>query len=65
LTLRELVWMAQGKRAAIVMTATLGMTDASQDEVQNYIETGSLSPTQAGVLPYSPAVMAALAGVDP
>lgn len=57
--------MAQGKRAAIVMTATLGMTDATQDEVSNYIETGSLSPTRAAVLPYSPAVMAALAGVEP
>ena len=60
--MRELVWAAQGRRSLVVVAAQLPWMETTRDQLEHYIESGSLESTASAVLPYSPAVMAALAG---
>ena len=61
LTLRELVWQAQGKRAAIVAQGIFGFAELSPATIEEFIESGTISDHAADeVLPYSPGVMEAL-----
>ena len=59
MTLRELNWMAQGRRASLVNAARLAYTE--DVDIEAYIEIGAIGGIKP--LPYSPAELAALAGV--